>query len=40
MTGAQVEVLPKRVPRFRPGRELRALVNGEGDEDVRKIVEI
>ena len=31
MIGAQVDVPTKRVPSFRPGRELRALVNGEGD---------
>lgn len=28
-TGARVEVQPKKLPAFRPGRELRSLVNGE-----------
>lgn len=31
LTGAQVDVPAKRVPNFRPSRELRALVNGTGD---------
>ena len=29
-TGARVEVPPKKIPFFKPGRELRALVNNKG----------
>lgn len=31
-TGARVEVPEKRIPYFKPGKELKELINGPGDE--------
>jgi integration host factor subunit beta len=36
-TGDKVDVPPKRVPYFKPGKELKDLINKEADEQAREV---